>query len=144
MEDTLMKKYRTALGNNIKRASLQVFLFRAAIFVSLLVGGRTTKADLLVASSNSDNVLRYNETTGAFIGAFVPAASGGLDFTIGLTMGPDGNLYVGSHYSNSILRYSGATGTFLGTLVSSGSGGLNGVTGLAFGPDLNLYVGSPF
>jgi hypothetical protein len=35
-------------------------------------------ADLLISSSNTNQVLRYNGTTGVPISAFVPAGSGGL------------------------------------------------------------------
>ena len=50
--------------------------------------------NLYVADDNS--ILRYNGTTGAFMNAFVSAASGGLNYASGIAFGPDGNLYVGS------------------------------------------------
>jgi hypothetical protein len=37
-------------------------------------------------------VLRYDGRTGAFLNAFVPARSGGLDGPYGLGFGRDGNL----------------------------------------------------
>ncbi len=86
--------------------------------------------------------MRYNGTTGAFIDAFVTAASGGLDLPRGLAFGPDGNLYVSSGDTNEVLRYNGATGLFIGVFVAAGSGGLASPGGLAFGPDNNLYVSS--
>jgi hypothetical protein len=45
-----------------------------------------------VSSSASDQVLRYDVQTGAFINAFVPTGSGGLSEPEGLAFGPDGNL----------------------------------------------------
>src|SRR5262249_12760994 len=95
-------------------------------------------------------------TTGAFLGAFVPSGSGGLDHPRGLVIGPDGNLYVvGGTLTggDAVLRFQGPTGpapgAFLGTFVAAGSGGLiSADTALLFGPDgekdgkLDLYVGS--
>ncbi|MBL8766453.1 MAG: hypothetical protein JNL94_03755 [Planctomycetes bacterium] len=68
---------------------------------------------LYVASFDTDRVLRYDGTTGAFLGAFVaddPATpaneAGGLDGPdAGMTFGPDGRLYVPSFQSNQILRF---------------------------------------
>src|SRR5262249_49286059 len=95
-------------------------------------------------------------TTGAFLGAFVPSGSGGLDHPRGLVIGPDGNLYVVSGTltgGDAVLRVQGPTGpapgAFLGTVVAAGRGGLiSADTALLFGPDgekdgkLDLYVGS--
>ena len=97
-------------------------------------------ADLLVGSGGTDSILRFDETTGAFIDAFVPPGSGGLDNPLGMTFGPDGNLYVSSRFTNSIMRYDGTTGAFI-DIFASGSG-LAEPHGLAFGPDGNLYVSS--
>jgi hypothetical protein len=126
-------------------------------------GRHDGKLDLYVASINLNSVLRYDGTTGAFKGAFVPSGSGGLTGAFGLTFGPDGNLYVASSqlfdfvhrklYPNgSILRFEGPAGpnpgAFLGTFVPVGSGGLNSPLSLLFGPDANgdgipdLYVSS--
>ena len=93
-------------------------------------------------SGNYPSVLRYDGTTGAFLGGFVAPGSGGLSFPHGLTFGPDGNLYVTDVNNSDVLRYNGTTGAYMNTFVPSGSGGLFGATGLAFGPDGNLYVGS--
>lgn len=52
------------------------------VIVSVLALGALpcpVSADLFVSSYNSDQVLRYNGTTGAFLDAFVAAGSGGLD-----------------------------------------------------------------
>src|SRR4051794_5732456 len=73
---------------------------------------------LLVDNINTDSVLRYDETTGAFVDAFVPPKSGGLRTPIGVVFGPDHNLYVSSTTQlgtagpghNKVLRYDGSTG----------------------------------
>ena len=57
--------------------------------VVLLLGGPLAQAaDLLVSSVGTFEVLRYDGTTGAFLGAFVPAGSGGLANPVYLTFGP--------------------------------------------------------
>lgn len=108
--------------------------------------------DLYVTSASTDNVLRYDGLTGAFLGAFVASGSGGLNDPTALVFGPDGNLYVasGAHteFNNRILRYNGSSGAFMNEFVSAGSGGLTlaPTGGLRFGPDTNgdgssdLYV----
>jgi DNA-binding beta-propeller fold protein YncE len=75
--------------------------------------------------------------------AFISAGSGGLSSPLGITLGPDGNLYVAGN-GGAVLRYNGTTGAYLNTFVPKGSGGLafTNYDGLAFGPDGNLYVGS--
>jgi glucose/arabinose dehydrogenase len=100
---------------------------------------------ILPGMNSPDSVLRFNGTTGAFIGAFVPAGGGGLTDPGGLAFGKDGNLYINSgegqgSQANAILRFNGTTGNFLGSFVPSGSGGLMGGADLIFGPDGNLYT----
>ena len=94
--------------------------------------------DLLVSSRNSDQILRYDGTTGSFVGVF--ASGGGLDNPVGLTFGPDGNLYVANDVTDQVLRYDGTTGAFLGVFASGG--GLDAPRQVNFGPDGNLYVAS--
>jgi DNA-binding beta-propeller fold protein YncE len=107
---------------------------------------------MYVTSAATDNVLRYDGITGAFIDAFVPPGSGGLNDPTALVFGPDGNLYVASgahsNFYNSILRYNGTTGAFIDVFVAAGSAGLTlaPTAGVIFGPDVNadgtqdLYV----
>ena len=94
--------------------------------------------NLYVSSAVTDNVLRYDGTTGAFIDVF--ASGGGLDRPGGLVFGPDGNLYVGNIEPDNVLRYDGTTGAFLDIFASGG--GLINPLGLDFGPDGNLSVAS--
>ncbi|MFO0892968.1 MAG: Calx-beta domain-containing protein [Isosphaeraceae bacterium] len=86
-------------------------------------------------------MLRYSGTTGAFLGTFVTAGSGGLSNPRSLTYGPDGNLYVSSSGSNAVLRYDGSTGASLGTFIPAGSGGLSNPGDLLFSGG-RLYVAS--
>src|SRR5262245_19358042 len=120
--------------------------------------GHPNKLDLYVGNYNAnapDGILRYDGTTGAFLGTFVPDGSGGLDTPLSLTFGPDGNLYVASFAgrtgeTSAVLRYQGPAGktpgAFIDVFVPTGSGGLLGAQGVLFGPDGNgdgrqdLYV----
>jgi WD40 repeat protein len=100
--------------------------------------------NIYVANTDNNNVLKFNGTTGAFIGKFVTDGSGGLSGPRGVAFGPDGNLYVSSSTSNQVLEYNGTTGAFIAAFVSAGSGGLMNPRDLTFGPDGNLYVSSFF
>ena len=95
--------------------------------------------NLYVTGERSDNVVRYNPTTGTRIGVeFVTANSGGLNSPGGLTFGPDGNLYVASYDTHEVLRYDGTTGAFINVFAT----GVTRAYGVTFGPDGNLYVNS--
>jgi outer membrane protein assembly factor BamB len=100
--------------------------------------------NLYVASAYTSEVLRYNATTGAYMGAFVTSGSGGLSTVPvqGMVFGPDGKLYVASRDTSTVLRYDATTGTFLDTFIPANSGGLLNPKGMIFGPDGNLYVSS--
>lgn len=89
---------------------------------------------LLVTDRNGDRVLNYDLATGALIGTF---AGVGLDNPVGLTFGPDGDLFVVSALNDAVQRYDGTSGAFLGTFASVDDG-----RQLNFGPDGNLYVAS--
>jgi len=100
------------------------------------------RADFLVGNTSGNNVSRYSES-GAYLGEFISAGSGGLVSPDDLTWGPDGNLYVSSSSGNTtgqILRYDGRTGAYLGVFAEGGP--LARPYGSAFGPDGNLYVAS--
>jgi sugar lactone lactonase YvrE len=102
-------------------------------------------ADLLVTwrgyyGIGLPEVLRYNETTGAFMTNFT---HGGIGESMeGGVFGPDGNFYVTSNTLGygSVLRFDGCTGIYLGEFISPNQGGLTDPYGLRFGPDGNLYV----
>src|SRR5204863_10018662 len=99
--------------------------------------------DLFVSSLGSNSVLEYNGTTGAFVRAFAPAASGGLDGPNALVFGPNGNLFVGNGFAtSSVLGYNGTTGAFLTAFVPAGGGGLFVPAGLFFETGGNLLVAS--
>lgn len=87
---------------------------------------------LYVSSTQTNEVLRYDGTTGASVGVFVTAGSGGLLLPNHLVLGTGGELYVSSVGGDAVLRYDGMTGAFLGEFVTAASGGLDGPTGIVF------------
>jgi sugar lactone lactonase YvrE len=101
---------------------------------------------LLVSSYKTDNVLRYDADTGAFVDEFIPQREGRLNQPWGVVIGPeDRDVYVstghfqGPGQNKSVLRYDGDTGAFLDDLIKRGQ--LIAPYAVTFGPDGNLYVG---
>src|SRR4030095_11033623 len=82
-------------------------------------------------------VLRFDETTGAFVDVFIPL--GETEIFANMTFGPDGALYM--PVNADVLRFNGFTGTFLGVFIPEGSGGLHLPVKAVFGPDCSLYLG---
>ncbi len=89
--------------------SCRCALQAALSLVALLNLGSFARADVLVGSNRTDNVLRFDESTGKFLGEFIGPQSGGLMRPGGLAIGPDGNLYVSSNATDVVLRYDGQT-----------------------------------
>jgi DNA-binding beta-propeller fold protein YncE len=112
------------------------------------------KLDLYVVSFGTQSVLRFDGTTGAYLGEFVPSGSGGLDGPALIAFGPGGDLFVSDFYSDdpAVIRYQGPSGqtpgAFIDQFVPPGSGDLQVPGSLIFGPDGNgdehvdLYVTS--
>ncbi len=105
---------------------------------------------LYVCAEEQDEVLRFDGTTGAPLGAFVrddpltpQDESGGLDAPTAAVFGPDGMLYVASFSLDAVLRYDGVTGAYVDDFIPSGTGAINGPdAGMDFGPDGHLYIPS--
>lgn len=83
---------------------------------------------------NSNAIERYNGTTGALLGTFVPPGTinGVRDIVF-----HNGFMYVSGEGSSEVYKFDATTGAYLGVFAS---GNINGSFGLAFGPDGNLYV----
>jgi sugar lactone lactonase YvrE len=92
-------------------------------------------------TNTGGQILRYNGSTGAFIGVF--AQGNGLMRPYGNAFGPDGNLYVASFRSDKIMKFNGTTGAFMSVFAQgngTAAGLLNGPNDLLFGADGKLYV----
>jgi DNA-binding beta-propeller fold protein YncE len=94
--------------------------------------------NLYVAGRDSENVARFNGSTGSFIDFFADLSA--LDRPIGLIFGPDENLYVsGGIFTSDVLRFDGMTGSPLpapgqpGAVFATG-GGLSNSVYLIFAP----------
>ncbi len=74
-----------------------------------------------ITSSETDEILRYDQLEGDLIDVFVSAGSGGLNCPRGLAFGTDGFLYVSSYNTNEILRFDALTGEYAGTALSGGN-----------------------
>jgi len=85
-------------------------------------------------SNNDGRVLRINPI-GTVTETFVSPGSGNLRFPLGLTFGPDSNLYVANNLGN-VIRYNGTTGEFIDVFAT----GLLVPQDVVFGPDGDLYV----
>jgi hypothetical protein len=97
---------------------------------------------LLVGSLINNSVLRYSETTGAFVDQFDPHNLANLKDPSGGVFGSDGNLYVTSgifrkNNDHTVLQYNGTTGAFQSVFASQN---VTSPRGVLFGPDGNLYV----
>lgn len=112
--------------------------FPFALLLPLLALPGRAQTEILVTSRFTDQVLRYDLASGAFLGVF--ADGGGLDNPVGLTFGPDGDLFVASGETDQVLRYDGTSGAFLGVFAQSTL--LDGPRQVNFGPDGDLYVAS--
>jgi streptogramin lyase len=93
--------------------------------------------DLFVTSSVTNEVLKYDGTTGKYLGSFVS----GLGAPGQILWGPDGNLYIANFNTDSVLRYNSA-GQFIDVFVAPGLGGLDAPQGIVFTNGGDLLVSS--
>jgi len=94
---------------------------------------------LLVSSRGSDLILRY-DGSGASGGVF--ASDPALVRPVGITFGPDGNLYVAAGDTDRVLKLSGTTGASLGVFAHGAT--IRSPRNVNFGPDGAFYVADGF
>ncbi len=139
----LVSKTKWLIVDVMKAFAYASRIVRMAIFgfAMTLFGFPAYASDqyLLVSNRESGAILRYNANTGAFVNVLVPAGSGGMHSSFGMTLGPDGNLYVASDLGdNRVLKFNSSSGEYLGMFASLP--GTSDTYDLVFGPDGNLYV----
>lgn len=98
---------------------------------------------LYVASAGTDQILRFNASTGAPLGVFAGSSGGALDYPVDFVFRPDGYVYVTSQLTHTVLRYSAATGA-RDTGWSASHASLSGPSGLVFDAAGRLYVAGRF
>ncbi len=91
---------------------------------------------LYVSSEYTDSILRFDASSGAYLGKFVPGGSSSLDGPCGIAF-HGGDLFIAGHLSGQAYRYDGTTGAFE---LAFGKNVLTTPNGVAFGSDGNLYV----
>ena len=94
------------------------------------------------AGCPSGDVWRFDGTTGASKGSFIPPGDRHPVRPFFQVFAPDGDLYVTSNETDEVLRYDGTTGAFIDSFALGG--GLDGATGLAVIPraGIDLLVAS--
>lgn len=104
--------------------------------------------NIYIATFNA-GILRFDGTTFAFLGTFVPPTPSGTmpppgaaDVAQGIEFGFDGKLYVHVFGGESVKRYDGVTGRFLDLFFDSpsASGSIASPAGIAFGPEGDLFI----
>ena len=97
--------------------------------------------NLYVSSFDTDEILRFDGTTGEFIDVF--ASGGGLDGPVGMLFDKEtSSLYVSSKNSNQILKYDSQTGEFQEIFIQDEDFFLQKPESIIKGPDGNFYISS--
>lgn len=93
-------------------------------------------ATYFISSFGSNELMLYNEDSGAFLGVLfdVPAP-------VASQIGFGGDLFLSASGSGDVLRFDGYSGEYKGVFIHSGEGGLTSPTAPNFGPDNLVYVG---
>lgn len=95
---------------------------------------------LLVASTGTDSVLRYDLITGTFLDEFIAPGLAGLTSPYAMATGPNGNLFITSADSQ-VYEYDGQTGAFIRIFITiNDNGGLLGPRAILFMPNLNTCL----
>lgn len=123
----------------------------ASVFVSPGSGGLSLPhrsrlgpdGALYVASAGTDQILRFNASTGAALGVFAGPSGGALDYPVDFVFRPDGYVYVSSQLTHTVLRFSAATGV-RDSGWSASHPSLSGPSGLVFDASGHLYVAGRF
>jgi DNA-binding beta-propeller fold protein YncE len=126
--------------NDHRFHSLHRYARNFLLLILLAAAGISTAfADLLVGG-NGEQVYRYDDRNGAFLGVLVPNGAGGLNDLQGMTVGPDGSLYMTSFNTRQVLRFDGRTVSVFIPSKGSAADVISRSDDVKFGPDGNVYV----
>jgi WD40 repeat protein len=129
------RKIMNCLFHRLRRLAKSVLLMMALTAASM----SPALADLLVGG-NGEQVYRYDDRTGAFLGILVPNGSGGLNDLQGMTVGPDRRLYMTSFNTHQVLRFDGRTTSVFIPASNNEINSIGRPDDVKFGPDGNAYV----
>jgi streptogramin lyase len=104
--------------------------------VGLFAGANLGFADLLVSDNFGNQIVRYDQDTGAILGTLV--SGGQLNGPVGMRLDGNGDLLVTNQGDGRILKYNVITGAYLGDFYNGSA--LSSPADLRFGTDGNLYV----
>ena len=86
---------------------------------------------LVVSSYDNNKILRYDESTGAFVDQIDPKNVANMNSPTCLVFGPDHNLYVSDRLfktsQQDVLQYNGTSGAFQAVFASQNLGSPRGV-----------------
>ena len=133
MSQIALEKRFGVIGN-IKNKP-RSFLCGMVVLGSCLIS-QLSYADFFISSFATNQVMRFNEDSGAFLGV-VASVNGPFASQIGF----DGDLFVSSHNTGEVLRFDSITGAHKGAFIKAHEGGLTNPTAPNFGPDDKVYVG---
>ncbi|HKQ50713.1 MAG TPA: NHL repeat-containing protein [Phycisphaerae bacterium] len=133
----------SAAGSHVARMDSGTGAFLDTLGAGLLFNPQglllTPDGHLLVANDGAyDNVLKFDGSTGAYLGEFVSTGSGGLDDPTGMAWGPNGNLFVASIQTDRVVEFDGLSGQFIRVFASGEN--LQRPRVVEFGPNGNLFV----
>jgi len=92
-------------------------------------------------NASDNDIWRFDATTGASLGSFIPPGDPHPPGPRLFRWGPDGNLYVPARDSAEVLRYNGTTGAFIDHFAHSRA--LSGPYSVAFAPEPIHGEGQP-
>lgn len=109
----------------------RTWLFRVVIIVATTIGASFSSHafDLLVVGNLSNDVRRFDATTGTFLGTFVSGLPAG---PVDIALDPGGETVFMSLNNDTLRSYDLSSGAFLGSMNNSG-------LSLGFGSDGKLY-----
>jgi sugar lactone lactonase YvrE len=123
-----------------------------ADFVPAASGGLNRPIDIatgpdgnlyVVSTSSNPAVLRYDGTTGGFLGTYVAPGAGSLGEPRGLAFDAEGKLYVSDLNTNAVHRYD-SSGQFLDDPIAGSGTTLRGPLGMTFDAQGALLVSTKY
>lgn len=111
--------------------------FAPLAFVAGMAIAPVANADIYISSFGTNELMRFDEVTGEYMGNLGAPVDGPFASQIGF----DGDLFVSSFNTGEVLRFDSLTGEYKGAFITAGHGGLTNPTAPNFGPDGKVYVG---